>query len=142
MGQSGLQRSVLTARYRSVKQVITQTYDTVVPRGRWKPRRIVLPAMHFVGRTLASVCLFLSLVSCVLLSQERPKAPLVDVELAVLGPDGQPLRKTPIQIKAVRPGFVNPLPPRVDPTTDEDGIAHFQWPAGVYEISVLAPEIG
>jgi protocatechuate 3,4-dioxygenase beta subunit len=75
-------------------------------------------------------------------AQKPPEVPWVDVELAIQGPNGQPLAHTAITVKVLKRGYFDPSPPDVVVTTDDQGIARFKVPAGVFSMSVTAHRVG
>jgi hypothetical protein len=67
-----------------------------------------------------------------------------ELRFRVLRPDGQPLARATVRVESIekRPPFGAPPPPAVDVTTDEQGMAHVQWPAGPARVTIDAPDVG
>ena len=70
------------------------------------------------------------------LAQTQPAAPMVDVELAMLGADGHPVAGADAVIKVIGRKTFGPPAPEIAARTDSQGIAHFQIPAGTYRLFV------
>jgi protocatechuate 3,4-dioxygenase beta subunit len=75
-------------------------------------------------------------------AQKSPELPSASVELSVQLPDGKPLVRTAIVVRVLGSSPFRAPIPDVAVATDDQGVARFDIPAGVYSLSVTVHKIG
>lgn len=75
-------------------------------------------------------------------AQKSPELSTAEVELKVRAPDGQPLAQANIVVKISGGSPFGPAIPDIAVTTDDQGLARIQIPAGVYSLSISSHRVG
>lgn len=91
---------------------------------------------------LFSICWFSMVLVLAAVGQTKPETRLVDVELTVRGPDGKPAVHASVALAPRDRAYFDPKIPDIEAETDDQGVARFKTPEGVYRFFVTVRGIG